>query len=143
MLDSSLIQENKRSWADMIDFVESFPTDDTWHAWKTFVRSVLRQGIDSGLDQYFRAGQSMQHIIFSTAAHHGLEDMDPAPPRVTIAFDKQMHIYLAWSRSNLWFNEPNRKVSLTCSNAHGMLRIYLSSLWDETRPSEPNPISAA
>ena len=143
MLDEHLIQENRKSWADMVEFVESFPTNDTWHAWKIFVSSVLRYGIDSGLDQYFRAGQSMQHIIFSTAVHHGLESIDPVPPRVTIAFDKQMRVYMAWSRSNLWFNEPDRKVFLTGSNAQGTLRIYLGSLWDETRPSQKNPISAA
>lgn len=85
----------------------------------------------------------MQHIIFSTAVHHGLDSIDPAPPRVTIAFDKQMRVYIAWSRSNLWFNEPDRKVFLTGSSAQGTLRIYLASLWDETRPSEQNPVSAA
>lgn len=140
MLDENLIRENKKSWDNMISFVDGFPTNDAWHAWKIFVGSMLRHGIDTGLDRYFRAGQSMQHIIFSTAEHHGLEDIDPSPPRVTIAFDERMRIYLAWSRFNLWFNKPDRQTYLTGDSANSILRIYLSSLWDETRPSEKNPI---
>jgi len=101
--------------------------------------SVIRTGVEESLDKYFRAGQSMQHIIFSTCdSHDGLERYNPAPPRVTIGRDEGGY-FLAYSRSNVWFSLPDQKDIITSEDAPKVMRSYLLKLWLETRPNEPIP----
>lgn len=133
-----LMADNQASWTDMFAFVDEFPENDTWKEWKKFMRTLLRAGVEDKLDKYFHAGQSMQHIIFSTCERHGLERYDPQPPRVTVGRDEGGY-FVAYSRSNLWFNPPDRKDTITSSNALAVLRSYLLILWQETRPTDQVP----
>jgi hypothetical protein len=88
----------QESWISFEGFVAEFPDDGRWTAWKAFVLALLQMCVDAGLDRYFRAGQSMHDIIFSTAEEHGLEKHDPAPPRVTQTFNHENQQWsIAWS----------------------------------------------
>ena len=102
------------------------------------MRPVLEACIEAGLDQYFRAGQSMQHIIFSTCERHGLENFNPEPPRVTLGHGKA-GMFVAWSHYNIWFSTPERETSVTADNVVSALRSYLAELWRETRTEDPLP----
>ena len=138
MITPELMANNQASWTEMFAFIDEFPENDTWREWKKFVRALLTAGVEDGLDKYFRAGQSMHHIIFSTCERHGLEQYDPQPPRVTLGRDEGGY-FLAFSTRNLWFFPPDRKNAITSENALSMLRSYLLALWGESRPSDPPP----
>lgn len=138
MFGDELREKNRASWAEVSIFVESF-SDEQWLEWKSFVRPVLQAAIQEGLNDYFRAGQSMQHLIFSTTEEHGLELIDPPPPRVTLGRDGDSQFFVAISRSNLWFGEPDQKQMISLDIALPVLKAYLSALWVATRPSEPLP----
>jgi hypothetical protein len=139
MLTTAVVENNKASWLDVLQFVDEFPENETWAAWKAFVRPVIEACIEAGLHQYFRAGQSMQHIIFSTSERHGLEEIIPSPPRVTFGRRASERMFVAWSHSNLWFHDPEREDAVTSENAVSVLRRYLADLWRETRPADSVP----
>jgi hypothetical protein len=72
MVTREVVENNKASWEEVAGFVEEFPDNDVWLSWKTFMRALLQAGIGVGLNQCFRVGTSMQHIIFSTCERNGL-----------------------------------------------------------------------
>jgi hypothetical protein len=121
-----------------VEHIERFP-DEQWLSWKEFMRPLVRAAADTGLNDYFRAGQSMSHLIFSTAEEHGLELIDPPPPRVTLGRDEDLTFFVAISRSNVWFDQPDRKDTIGPDNALSALKAYLYVLWVETRPGQPVP----
>jgi hypothetical protein len=139
MLTDAVVENNKASWLHVLRFVDKFPDDETWREWKAFMHDVIEVGIETGLDRYYRAGQSMQHIIFSTCERHGLEDFSPAPPRVTLGRRKSGGMFVALSHNNLWFHDPEREDAVTSDNVESILRCYLADLWCETRPVDPVP----
>lgn len=125
---------NQQSWLKMIDFVESMP-DPQWTAWKAQLVPLLRKGIARGLDRHFLAGQSMQHILFSCIDRYGLED----EPRVTIAFEKGMELYVALSNTNIWFNEPAERANLPAVGGFELFKVFLLKLWLLAKPDESLP----
>jgi len=139
MLDRAVVEDNKKSWLKVLHFINTFPDDHTWRGWKAFTLAVIQGGIDAGLDQYFRAGTSMQHIVFSTSESHGLEQVNPAPPRVTLRRNENLEMFVCWSHSNLWFSNPEHESPVTSDDVQPVLRHYLANLWRQTRPSEPMP----
>jgi len=140
MLTPAAIEGNKASWIEIRDFVEGFPDNETWESWKDFMRSAIQAASEGGLDRYFRAGQSMQHIIFSTCERHGLENFKPEPPRVTLGRGKA-GMFVAWSHYNIWFSTPERETPVTADNVRSVLRSYLAELWRETRTEDPLPFN--
>jgi hypothetical protein len=137
-LSPALTAANRASWEGMLRFVDEFP-DDKWRDWKTVVRPTLEASIRSGIAEYFRAGQSVHHLIFSTAEKHGLEDIQPSPPRVTFGLDDDGKLFVGLSRYSLFFNPPDRKQLVDRNNAFVVLKSFLSELWQLTRPNEPLP----
>lgn len=124
----------------MVMQVEQWRDDKSWDSWKGFVLPLLRTCIDAGFDQYFRVGQSMDHIIFSTTDEHRLEKYNPSPLRVTIrSEDKHQRWYVARSYKNIWFFKPDREDPIDSETAFTVLKSYLVDLWRETRPAEPLP----
>jgi len=132
---------NQQSWRSVLDFVATFP-EPLWSDWKMFMGSLLRTCIDAGLDQHFRAGQSVSQIIISTAKEHGLEQYDPPPPRITLGWNKSegdVQYFVAYSHSNLWFGAPESVTPVSNESAFSVLRSYMTQLWHETRASEALP----
>jgi hypothetical protein len=139
MITTEVVESNKASWLDVAQFIERLPDNDTWSPWKSFMRALLQAGIGAGLNEYFRVGTSVGHVIFSTCEKNGLEDLTPAPPRVTLGQDRS-EMFIAWSHSNIWFSEPERKDFVTAQTAFAVLRTYLAEMWRQTRPAEPFPL---
>jgi hypothetical protein len=133
-----LRDNNRESWTTLSAFVESL-SDEQWLEWKNFMRPVLRAAIDVRLCDHFRAGQSVSHLIFSSTEEHGLEVIEPAPLRVTLGRSEASQFFVALSRSNLWFGQPDQVEIINSENAFPVLKAYLSALWTATRPCEPLP----
>ena len=132
---------NQQSWRLVLDFVSSFP-EPLWSDWKRFMESLLRTCIDAGLDQHFRAGQSVSQIIISTAKEHGLEKYDPPLPRITLGWSKAdggKQYFVAYSHLNL-FNSASESLTVVNSEtAFSVLRSYMAQLWRETQINEALP----
>lgn len=132
---------NQATWVAVQEFIRRFPNDATWGLWRRNVLALLDEAIDAGLDKHFRAGQSMQHIILSTASEHGLESIEPPPPRVTIAFAEDKGLLVALSRANIWFASAERTSEIPEIGGLQVLAGYLKQLWEQTRPEESMPLA--
>ena len=131
----------QESWAWLTEWVEDTAVrDPILGSWAAFLLPVLRACVNEGLDHYFRVGQSMSHIIFSTTERHGLEHYDPPPPRISLLQDPDKQQWtVAWSYRNLWFSKPDRQDVITSDNAFSTLKRYLADLWRETSPGQAIP----
>jgi hypothetical protein len=150
LIFSGLRQSNARDKPGIFGlaegWVEQLPEGHpNWISFSAFVSPLLQACVEAGLDRYFRAGQSMSHVIFSTAAEeHRLEKYDPPPPRVTLRLDAANQQWLiAWSYKNLHFSKADRESPVNSETAFAVLKAYLTDLWRETRPDESLPASLA
>lgn len=131
---------NRESWDDVLAFVRSFPDDERWRQWKRAVEELLRQGRADGLDDAFRAGQSMHYLIFSTLDRHRLDD----EPRVTVAWYSPSELEISYGRVNRGLIEARdieHAEVVAGEVAYPVLTRYLRRLWLETR--EPTSLPAA
>jgi hypothetical protein len=131
------LDSNEDSWLWVVKEIEEYPNTEYWISYKDFARPVIKAGIDTELHQHFRAGFSMEHIIFSTADRR-LELYDPPIPRVTL-IARSAPRQIAWSRQNLHFHEPERSQVVDAENAFVVLKSFLIDLWRETRQNENLP----
>jgi hypothetical protein len=135
-------KDNVESWQDIQLFIAEYPDDDYWSKWKPMVRGVVSTLEARGLIPLFRIGQSMHHILFSTLEHHRLT----SEPRVTLEFDpKEQTVRIAYSYSNVSFNEPLSQETIPISAALPSILGYLRRLWRETKPATeiPDGLNAA
>lgn len=125
------------SWVAMTAFMTQLAQYPAVAGWARVGASIVVAGPARGLDQLFRAGQSMQHLIFSTAPHHGLQD----ELRVTVGWpedDSQSAatgamIEVSLGRTNRWFSAPDRLSIGPAADAWPLVAEYLRALWDGTR----------
>ena len=122
---------NIASWEALITLIER---SEHWTPWKPLARRFLRAGIAAELNRYFRAGQSMHHIVFSTLDHHGLSD----EPRVTIELHPPSELRVAYGTTNLLFRTPELEYSLPFDDGFATFHRFLYQLWSATVP-EPIP----
>jgi hypothetical protein len=128
--------DNLESWKDIQQFIAEFPDNDNWSKWKRMARDVIVALEARGLAPLFRIGQSMHHIILSTADRHRLS----SEPRVTLEFlPKEELVRLTYSRANLNFSEPLSEERVSISDAVPSTLDYLRRLWGETKPTTPIP----
>jgi hypothetical protein len=132
-----------KSWNWLAQWVKEMPSNHaSWEPWTAFILPLLRTCQDAGLNRYFRVGQSMSHIIFSTAERHGLEQYNPPPPRITLLHESSRdEWFIAWSLLNLMVRPEaaERKTKVNAEDAFPVLKSYLTDLWRETRSSEAIP----
>ncbi|HEU4560076.1 MAG TPA: hypothetical protein VFS20_19655 [Longimicrobium sp.] len=110
--------------------------------WGRVGGGILAEGQRRGLDQHFRAGQAMQHLIFSTVPHFGLVD----ELRVTVGWPLDdtdsattgAMIEVSLGRINRWFGTPDRLSVGTAADGWPLVAEYLRALWQETQ-SAPLP----
>jgi hypothetical protein len=140
-----MLETKQESWVWLIGWVKRLPErHPTLTDFSAFVSPLLQTCVEAGLDQYFRAGQSMSHIIFSTAEEHRLEKYDPPPPRVTLRFDETRQQWIiAWSYKNLHFSNADREDIVISETVLAVLKAYLTDLWRETQPDESLPAPLA
>jgi len=122
------------SWDAVTAYIEQYPDDSNWGAWKKLARKFIREGISLGLNQYFRAGQGMHHLLFSTLDHHGLLD----EPRVTVVFHPEDELRIIYSKTNLHFHTNELECLLPYAEGFSAFKKNLSQLWTAT-VSEPLP----
>jgi hypothetical protein len=100
------------------------------------VRNLVAALEAQSLVPFFRIGQSMHHIIFSTLDHHRLT----SEPRVTLEFNpKDQTVRVAYSSANLYFSEPLSEHRVPANDSVNTTLGYLRRLWTETKPSTPIP----
>jgi hypothetical protein len=135
-------KDNLESWQDIQVFIDEFPDDDYWSKWKPMVRDVISALEARGLASFFRIGQGMHHIMFSTAERHGLT----SEPRVTLEFHpKEQIVRVAYGRTNLYFSAPLTEERVAPSVAVPCVLRYLRRLWSDTKPDTqiPDALNAA
>src|SRR5581483_9136323 len=104
------------------------------------VRKVVTALEEQGLVAYFRIGQSMHQIIFSTLDHHRLQ----SEPRVTLEFNQEdQNARVAYSSAHLHFSEPISEQRVPRDAALPTTLGYLLRLWMETKPATPIPAALA
>lgn len=132
-------QSNLESWSTLRMFVESLPATDQLTPWKNVARRFLVSSVDVGLNRYFRAGQSMFDLVFSTLDHHGLVD----EPRVIVVFLPPDRVRLAFFRERI---SAEAEYTLDFDAALPTFRRFLNQLWASTMPeaipSELRPVTA-
>jgi hypothetical protein len=134
---------NEASWARMVEFMSRFAGIEAFAGGGRNALAILRCGQALHLDQFFRAGQSMQHLIFSTASRHGLTD----EPRVTVAWPEEdtesaatgAVIEVSLGRANRWFSAPDRAAVVAGSDGWPVVAQYMGLLWQATRGSASPP----
>jgi hypothetical protein len=129
--------DNIASWQELRDFVEWGPNSRShWSARKRMVLDVLSGLEQRGVAPFFRAGQSVTLVIFSTLDHHGLG----AAPRVTLVF-KPEHglVRVAFGTENLLFEAPQSETTVPVNQAVPVIVQSLRRLWIETKPGRPVP----
>ena len=121
-------------WQAVLEGVLEYPDNDQWREWKTVAERFIRDGMALGLNQHFRAGNSMHHFLFSTRDDHRLGD----DPRVTIAFGEGDQIRLAYGTESLHFARPEWSYQLPYEDGLSTFRRFLNQLWTATK-TEPVP----
>ncbi|MBX7185653.1 MAG: hypothetical protein K1Y01_10960 [Vicinamibacteria bacterium] len=131
MTESGPSTANARSWVDLQAWIDDSRKYDSWENWPDVVSSVLARGSQDGLHLCFRVGQGMLDIIFSTAAHHGLEDQ----PRVLLVRRGRTSTEVAY------WSEATGSVCETVANEslYPALLRQLARLWTTSKPGEKLP----
>ncbi len=96
---------------------------------------LLSKAREAGVAAHFRAGQSMQHLIFSTKSDHGLE----SEPRVTVALVDQDKFEVSFAHANRWFADAEEAEVVSGPDTYSAFVRFLARLWGETRPAVPIP----
>lgn len=123
-------KKNLESWTDLQSLVDTFPSDVHWTAWKVLAKKFLDECISLGLNGYFRAGQSMHHLVFSTLDQHGLRD----EPRVTVDLHPETQLRIAFGRGNIHFASPELEYLLPYDTGFPTFRRFMNQLWTATMP---------
>ncbi len=128
---------NLESWQKIHQFIDTFSAyGDQWLDWQNMVRTVVSNLENLGLGEFFRVGQGMHQIIFSTLDHHMLA----SEPRVTLEFSlNEQTVRIAYGNANLYFHESLSEEAVPIDFATQTTINYLRRLWIETKPETPIP----
>jgi uncharacterized protein YjbI with pentapeptide repeats len=121
-----LAERNLDSWKEIIAFYEDFVAEPGWLRLMPLLR-LVRHIAASEQARCFRAGQSLYHLVISTAPWYGLTDDDPS---VVVTLDPKGRFEISYlDRSG------HTLAKQVCEEDHGVAVIdpILARLWDETR----------
>ena len=126
---------NVASWEFVKADIEQHPESAYWTPWKALARRFLQEGIRIGLHRHFRAGLSMNLIVFSTLDHHGLH----LEPRVTVELHPESELRVAFGTTNIELHPPAElDYLLPFEPGFATFRRFLNHLWTATM-DEPIP----
>jgi hypothetical protein len=130
--------DNPSSWAHVFEIIDEYPHTEYWRAYKANVKEVLDRCIAENLHEDFRAGTSLNDIVFSTALKHGLKRGEP---QVAFSYTpKKEEFYIAYAtRALIWGDPISLETISGVEGAHALLKQYLLRLWKETKPELPIP----
>lgn len=122
---------NSASWKAVEAEVQRYRDGREWKMWKAMARQFLTRSFELGLDRYFRAGQSINHFVFSTLGCHGLRD----EPRVTVELHPGTHeMRIAYGRGNLWFGPAELEYTLPFDEGMKTFQRFLNSSGPPLQP---------
>jgi hypothetical protein len=141
-ISEELAQENLKSWDYLTEFYERLLASEGWDYVMPLVRLVehLKQ---SEYAKYFRAGQSLWHLMISTASQYGLAE-DDLYIYVTIKVEKTIKnnkpVYFT-DGIEVSYKQGIQKIErITCDEPELVFTIepLLKRLWNETRGTTGN-----
>ena len=118
---------NIESWKAVEAFVDGMPESASWTLWKVLARRLLGESVRFGLNRYFRAGQSMDRLVFSTLDHHRLNIMDA---RVTVEVRAENEVRVSYFQ----FGIQELEYTLPFELAFPTFVRFLNQLWTATMP---------
>jgi hypothetical protein len=126
-------ESKPESWDHLIALVQHWP-----HQQEPALR-LLRQARALGLDQYFRAGQSHFHLLFSTNVIYPSAD-----PHVTLIFRSTDNLIVV-SYGEGWISEGRQREAelyylLPYEEAFATFLRFLKQVWINTMPEAVPPM---
>lgn len=138
-ISEELAQENLKSWDYLTVFYDRLLASAGWDYVKPLVR-LVEQLKQSEHAKYFRAGQSLWHLMISTASQHGLTE-DDLYIYVTIKVEKTIENGkpVCFTRGiEVSYKQDIHTIEIiTCDERELMTTIepLLKRLWNDTRGS--------
>lgn len=127
-LPEGLAEKNVESWNKVVVFFQEFALKEDWKFLES-MRKLVQGFAKSEQAQLFRAGQSIYHLLISTAEKHGLEANEPF---VWVQLEKNQSWLIHYCEGRL--NAPVE--SQTCDSDDKVadsLQPFLDKLWLATR----------
>jgi hypothetical protein len=127
-----MIGENKRTWLDMVGFYRGLLKRPQWKFLEPLERFVQGMASSEHADA-FRAGQSLYHLMISTALKHGLEGDEPFVS-VTVNSDTGLFELTYWRKTG-----GPVVIERSCDEAMIMQEVdlLLERLWRDTKGDVP------
>ena len=127
-MSDELTRSNLESWREMVSYYEDFVRHTDWE-WLQPLLRVVRKLAASHMAEKFRAGQSLWHLIISTAPKWGLDENEPFIAMTLIGKSPQLKIEY-WEKTGGRVLEKH-----TCGEDDVMpfLQPVLDRLWEGTR----------
>lgn len=141
-ISEELAQGNLKSWQYLTVFYERLLASQGWDHVMPLVR-LVEQLKQREYAKYFRAGQSLWHLMISTASQHGLSE-DDLYIYVTIKVEKTIKndkpVYFTNGIEVSYKRDIHAIETITCNERELMTTIepLLKRLWNETRGSTGN-----
>jgi hypothetical protein len=123
-MSPELQADNIASWNDVGADIERHPQNTSLALWKVLALRVVRDGIEVGLNRYFRAGISKYDLLFSTRERGSLRHV----PYVTVGVDPEGKLRIAYRG----FPSSRPQYTLEYELGFPTLRRFLNQLWIET-----------
>lgn len=128
---------NRESWAHLRQTLDWLADGAGWTEWLALAKPIVAGLERAGLSDAFRAGSSMDLLIFSTLDHHDLGDSLRVEVRPEPAFHS---VRIAMGKQCLHYDPPDlEQVVVPFSDCLPVIMDHLRRLWVATKPHAPFP----
>jgi hypothetical protein len=128
MVEESLAAQNLESWEWLSEFYDDLVARPSWQ-WVTPIKRLVDNMRETEIARNFRAGQSLWHLIISTAEKHGLSEGEPFV--VVTLDDDRATIKMEYRRSSEF--KVLKQQFCKEEDASKVLQVFLDRLWADTR----------